>query len=127
MPEIELLHCPRCGREVRVTLSDAGHQDDAQANIPDTRYVCLDFGEECEGRDGGEGRAAAEDRCPVFGVRPVVMGIERARAGLTPEPVATIRAPCQGCGAETTQERVGSEYSLCGICGTTNVLSPGGA
>jgi len=126
MQRIELFYCSRCRREVRVTLSDPGHQEDAQANIPDTRLVCLDFGDRCE-RGGGEAAGGGDDdRCPIFGVRPVVMGIARARAGLTPEPHATVDGECQGCGMETAQERVGSGYSVCGICGSTNVLGRGG-
>jgi len=123
MTEIELVYCPRCEREVRVTLSDAGHQEGAHANLPDTRYVCLDYDDGCE----SGGRAEDGDRCPIFGIRPVVMGIDRARAGLSPEPRDTIRGRCQGCDQETTQERVGTGYSVCGICGATNVLEQGGA
>jgi hypothetical protein len=119
MTQIELIYCSRCGKKVQVTLSDAGHQEGGHANVPDSRFVCLDFDAGCEKPvEGTEG-----ERCPVFGVLPAVMGVERARAGLTPEPRDTFTGQCQGCGGVTLQEVVGSRRSVCEICGSINELS----
>jgi hypothetical protein len=119
MTQIEFVYCSRCRRKVKVTPSDGGHQEGGHANVPDTRYVCLDFGAECEGPTEG----AENEGCPVFGVLPAVIGVERARAGLTPEPRATLTGRCRGCGGETVQEVVGSRRSVCGICGSVNQLA----
>lgn len=118
MEQSQNVYCPACHQVVRIVSTQASSSSGGQASIPDTRYVCLDFGEGCE----GGGLPGGTAKCPVLHAPAVVAGIERARAGLTPEPRNLIVAPCQGCGEATEQEQVGSRYSVCDTCGTTNPL-----
>lgn len=123
MSKIHLVYCPACRREVRVAATDPPRLPDGHATIPDPRAVCLDFGDRCEeaGTDPDEPSGAA--CCPVFRVPPAVMGIQRARAGLSPEPRTMILNRCQGCGVETTQEKAAGAWAVCAICRSTNPLA----
>jgi hypothetical protein len=115
------VYCSTCRRQVRIVSTASPLVLDGHANIPDARNICLDYGEGCE-----RGRAPGEPgdgvRCPVFRTSPRVMGLERARAGLSPEPRVMIAVLCEMCGVETSQERVGATDAVCEICGTPNVL-----
>lgn len=125
MPEIQVVYCPACERHVRIALTDPPIHSDGHATIPDVRRVCLDFGEACERPHGDSTGPETEARCPVFRVGAAVMGIERARSGLGPEPRARLTAPCRGCGMETKQEWAARSYAICEICGSTNPVEQG--
>jgi len=120
--EIERPYCPVCGREVSVVRTTAPLNSGGHASIPDEpRRVCLDFGDGCDPRPGrGEALPHSGAECPLFHIPAVVMGVARARAGLTPEPRPEIEAYCEGCEEETRQERVGTAFAFCQICRSTN-------
>jgi hypothetical protein len=118
--ETHTTHCPTCRRQVRICTPTSPMHHGGHATIPDPpRDLCLDFREACLGRVGAA-RRPLQSRCPVFDVSALVMGIERARLGLTPEPRALVSAECRGCGARTEQERVGRGFTVCEVCRGTN-------
>lgn len=124
--EARAVFCPVCGRDVTIATTVAPRQGGGHATIPDEpRRVCLDFGEACDPPCGG-GADSRDSRatCPVFHVPTVVMGVLRAKTGLTPEPRPLVTIFCEGCGAETSQERIGSAFAVCELCGSTNRLAP---
>jgi hypothetical protein len=122
--ELERPYCPVCKRKVAVATTPAPRHRDGHASIPDEpRGVCLDFGDACDPRPTGvQALRHRGAECPVFHVPAVVMGVTRARTGLTPEPRPELETFCEGCGKETRQERVGPALAFCRTCGSTSVV-----
>lgn len=120
MNEIRYVYCSTCGHKVRIASTGNPSVGDGQANLPDARNVCLDFGARCE----GPGEGSAEVRCPVFRTSALAMGLDRARSGLAPDPEAVVTAYCAACGTERSLEQVGTRHAVCTICGTPRALAP---
>ena len=104
-------YCPKCDGPVHVTLTPAPGLSGGQANMPDGRQVvCLDFHKEC-----------ADDKCPLFGVSGLVMGVRLARSEMKPiGDWETIAGVCDGCGNSVDMEVLDDTYAYCPGCGTTN-------
>lgn len=119
MEEIRYVYCPACERKVRVVATPAPSASDGHASIPDTQNICLDFGALCE---AGATASGGEAQCPVFGAPSLVMGVARARAGMTPEPSLSAKLLCPACGLEQGQELVGMKHAVCSVCGSLNAL-----
>jgi hypothetical protein len=101
-------HCPRCGCQVRLTLTP-GPEHLGHATLPDgPALVCLDV---CDCEDG---------RCPLTGERSAVMVARLARSGLAPERFRHVRMACEGCGTETEMEVLAGSRVRCTVCGTIN-------
>ncbi len=122
--EIKRPYCPVCRRQVSVATTPTARHSGGHASIPDEpRRVCLDFGDACDPRPTGpQALRHRGAECPLFHVPAVVMGMTRARAGLTPDPRPELEAFCDGCGKETRQERVGPAFSFCRGCSSINVV-----
>ncbi len=122
--EIERPYCPVCKREVSVATTTAPLNSGGHAPIPDEpRRICLDFGDACDPRPGGVGalrHPGAE--CALFHIPAIVMGVSRARTGLTPEPRVEVQVYCEGCEEKTVQERVGTAFAFCRLCRSTNLV-----
>jgi predicted RNA-binding Zn-ribbon protein involved in translation (DUF1610 family) len=108
---IRPMHCPACDGQVRVTDTPTPLHG-GQPTLPDSpQLVCLDFGEQCAGRDV----------CPLAGLPRMVMAVRLARSGLRPhEEWQTVRMPCSGCGQTLELEVLDDDYAYCPACGTTN-------
>jgi Zn finger protein HypA/HybF involved in hydrogenase expression len=103
-------YCPKCDGPVHVTVTPAPGLSGGQANIPDgAEVVCLDFHKEC-----------TDDKCPLFGVSGLVMGVRLARADMKPDAWETIAGVCDGCGHTVEMEVLDDTYAYCPDCGTTN-------
>lgn len=104
--------CPKCSREVLVTLTPApthlGHAD--LGGLPEP--VCLDFGEHC----------ADAERCALTGELRLVMGARAARSGLRDGSWETALLPCPVCEEARELEILDGGHAYCRVCGTTVAL-----
>jgi hypothetical protein len=104
------IYCPVCNRDVPISETQAPlHGGEAPlADAP--QLVCLGYGSPCSGT-----------KCPVTGLPSVVMGVQLARSGMTPEEGwRIIRMRCDGCDRITEMEVIDGSYASCSECMTTN-------
>jgi hypothetical protein len=103
-------HCPRCGCQVRLTLTP-GPEHLGHATLPDgPALVCLDV---CDCEDG---------RCPLTGERSAVMVARLARSGLAPDRFShTCASACERMRARRRRWRCwAGSRARCTVCGTIN-------
>ncbi|MFN8575072.1 MAG: hypothetical protein U0132_23670 [Gemmatimonadaceae bacterium] len=106
--------CSACDRDVRVLMTDAGH-DDAQANVHDPEVVCLEIGSWCSG-----------NLCPLGAAEPNAMVARLIRSGMSLEHLTMARGFCAACNLESDLALYGKDMAACVVCGTSQSLPRSG-